>query len=110
MGWLKDKIKAFKAQRQLAKQIDPHNFKKMALEIRNLAALAAQITPHGKDIQRLIRNSMAEMDKLCDLANRPEFRRLSTGKKLILRQGLIESKEQLLESIESAPSPTDTLQ
>lgn len=109
-GWLKDKIEAWKAQRKLARQIQPRNFKEMAREIRDLALLASQLSPRGKDIQKLIRNILTEMDRLSELADRPEFRKLSTGKKLLLRQGLIESREQLLESIESAPSPTQTLQ
>lgn len=110
IGWFKEKIETFKAQRKLAKQIDPRNFKQLALEIRDLAVLASQLSPRGKDIQKLIRNVLVEMERLSELADRPEFRKLSTGKKLLLRQGLLESREQLLESIESAPSPTDTLQ
>jgi len=110
IGWIKDKVETIKAQRKLARQIDPSNFKKMAMEIRDLAVLASQLSPRGKDIQKLIRNVLTEMDRLSELADRPEFRKLTTGKKLLLRQGLLESREQLLESIESAPSPTDTLQ
>ncbi|QGY40808.1 hypothetical protein GM415_11960 [Pseudodesulfovibrio cashew] len=108
--WIKDKVEAFRAQRKLARQIQPKNFKRMAEEIRDLAVLASQLSPRGKEIQQLIRNVIIEMDRLRELADRPEFRRLSTGKKLLLRQGLQESREQLLESIESAPSPTDRLQ
>lgn len=108
--WIKDKYEAFQAQRKLAKQIQPKNFKQMAQEIRNLAVLASQLSPRGEDMQKLIRSVLTEMDRLTDLADRPEFRKLSTGKKLLLRQGLLESKEQLLESIESAPSPTERLQ
>lgn len=109
-GWFKEKIEAYKAQRKLAKEIDPRTFKAMAQEIRDLAVLASQLSPRSKDIRQLIRNILTEMERLSELADRPEFRRLTTGKRLLLRQGLIESREQLLESIESAPSPTDTLQ
>lgn len=110
LGWFKDKIEAWKAQRKLAKEIDPRNFKKMAQEIRDLALLASQLNPKGKDIQKLIRNVQVEMERLCALTDRPEFRRLTVGKRLLLKQGLKDSREQLLESIESAPSPTQTLQ
>ena len=110
MGWIKDKIEGFKAQRKLAKQIQPKNFKRLAQEIRDLAVLASHLKPQGKDIRKLIRNVMTEMDRLSELADRPEFRKLSTGKKILLRQGLQESREQLLDSIESAPSPTQTIQ
>ncbi|QJB58125.1 hypothetical protein [Pseudodesulfovibrio sp. zrk46] len=108
--WFKDKIEAFKAQRKLEKQINPREFKEMALDIRDLAVLASQLSPRDRDIQKLIRSVLSEMERLSELADRPEFRKLSTGKKLLLRQGLIESRERLLESIESAPSPTDRLQ
>ncbi|AMK12216.1 hypothetical protein [Pseudodesulfovibrio indicus] len=109
-GWLKDRIEAVKAQRKLARQVDPRSFKRMAMEIRDLALLASQLNPREKDIHKLIRSVIVEMDRLSELADRPEFRKLSTGKKLLLRQGLEESRVQLLESIESAPSPTQTLQ
>lgn len=109
-GWFRDKIETFKAQRKLAKEIDPRNFKELAQEIRDLAILASQLNPRGRDIQKLIRNVLVEMERLSDLADRPEFKRLSTGKRLLLKQGLKDSREQLLESIESAPSPTETIQ
>ena len=110
LGWLKDKIETFKAQRKLARQVDPYEFKKAAREIRDLAVLAVQLNPRERDIQKLVRNILVEMERLAELADRPEFRRLSTGKRLLLRQGLKESRDQLLESIESSPSPTHTLQ
>ena len=110
IGWFKDKIETWKAQRKLAQQVDPHNFKRLAHEIRDLAILASQLNPRDRDIRELIRNVLVEMDRLSDLTERPEFKRLSTGKRLLLKQGLKESREQLLESIESAPSPTETLQ
>jgi hypothetical protein len=110
LKWFKDKYQGFKAQRKLAKAIQPRKIKALALEIRDLAVLAAQLNPKGKDIQKLIRSVLTEMDKLSDLTDRPEFRKLSTGKKILLRQGLKDSREQLLETIESAPSPTSTLQ
>jgi len=108
--WFKEKYESFQAQQKLAKEIQPKKIKELALEIRDLAILAAQLNPKGKDIQKLIRNVLTEMDRLSELTERTEFRKLSTGKKILLRQGLKESKEQLLETIESAPSPTNTLQ
>lgn len=110
MGWFKDKVDSWKAQRKIEKQINPREFKEMAEDIRELAVLASQLSPKSKDIQKLIRNVLIEMDRLSDLTGRPEFRKLSTGKRLLLRQGLLDSREQLLDTIESAPSPTDTLQ
>lgn len=110
MGWFKDRIDTWRARRKLDREIDPRAIKRMAQEIRDLAMLAAQLGPRGKDIRALIRNIITEMDRLTELADKPEFRRLSPGKRLLLRQGLLESREQLLESIESTPSPTERLQ
>ena len=83
LRWFKDKIEAFQAQRKLARQTDPRNFKKMAEEIRDLALLASQLNPREKDIHKLIRNVMVEMERLSELADRPEFRKLSTGQKTV---------------------------
>lgn len=110
LGWIKEILENWKAQRKLASQIDPRNIKIMAQEIRDLAILASQLSPRGRDIQSLIRNILTEMERLSELADRPEFRKLSPGKRILLRQGLLESREQLLESIESAPSPTERIQ
>ncbi|WP_285906261.1 hypothetical protein [Pseudodesulfovibrio pelocollis] len=110
MGWLGDTIEAWRARRRLAREIDPRAIQRMAREIRDLAMLAAHLGPRGKDVRALIRNILAEMDRLTELTDRPEFRRLSPGKRLLLRQGLLESREQLLESIESTPSPTERIQ
>jgi hypothetical protein len=110
MGWFKDRIDTWRARRKLDREIDPRAIQRMAREIRDLAMLAAQLGPRGKDIRALIRNIITEMDRLTELADKPEFRRLSPGKRLLLRQGLLESREQLLESIEATPSPTERLQ
>ncbi|MBI9079028.1 MAG: hypothetical protein JEY79_04720 [Pseudodesulfovibrio sp.] len=109
-GWFKNKIADWKAQRKLTREINPRNFKQTAQDIRNLAVLASQLNPKEQRIRQLIKNILVEMDRLSDLADRPEFKQLSTGKRLLLRQGLKESRDQLLESIQSAPSPTETLQ
>ncbi|WP_419787537.1 hypothetical protein [Pseudodesulfovibrio sp.] len=108
--WLKKQKDTWQAKRKLARQINPRQFKQMAEEIRDLALLAAQLSPDGKDIRQLIRNIITEMDRLSEMVDKPEFRKLSIGKRLLLRQGLLESREQLMESIESAPAPTQTMQ
>ncbi len=110
INWLKDKIETWKAQRKLYRQVNPRNFKRMAEEIRELALLASQLNPKGQEIKKLIRNIIVEMERLSEYADRPEFKKLSPGKRLLLQQGLKESRDQLLESIDSAPSPTEKLQ
>jgi hypothetical protein len=109
-GWFKTMMAEWRARRKLDREINPRAIKEMAQEIRDLALLAAQLGPRGKEIRTLIRNILTEMERLSALADRPEFRKLSPGKRILLRQGLLESREQLLDSIESTPSPTETLQ
>lgn len=109
-GWAKEKWKSWRAYRKLIKEVDPKNFQRMAVEIRELAELAAQVCPYTEDIRDQIVNIQKEMDRLSNMVGKPEFRRLSTGKRLLLRQGLEQSKEQLLQAIESAPSPTEVIQ
>ncbi|WP_243545612.1 hypothetical protein [Pseudodesulfovibrio tunisiensis] len=107
---LKNMVQSWKAKRRLEKELDPANFQRMARELRDLAVLASQVCPPGMDVQHRIKSITVEMERLKQLAAAPEFRKLSTGRKLLLKQGLTQSRKQLLESIESAPSPTETLQ
>ncbi|GEM_PF-874007 len=107
---LKKKWKEWRSYRALVRQVDPQNFQRMAREIKELAQLAAQVSPENADIRSQISNIQREMDQLGEMAAKPEFRRLSTGKRLLLRQGLEQSKEQLIQAIEAAPSPTDLIQ
>lgn len=108
--WARKKWKEWRSYRDLLKQVDPQNFQRMAVEIRELAQLAAQVSPDSEDIRTQISNIQSEMDRLGEMAAKPEFRRLSTGKRLLLRQGLEQSKEQIIQAIEAAPSPTDVIQ
>jgi hypothetical protein len=50
------------------------------------------------------------MDRLAGHAGRPEFHRLPAGKRILLRQGLLQSREQLLETMQAAPPPPRLLQ
>lgn len=110
LGWIAEKWKSWRAYRKLIHEVDPRNFRKMAAEIHELAQLAARVCPPGQDLTEQIANIDREMERLEKMATRPEFRRLSTGKRLLLRQGLEESREQLLQAIGTAPSVTTTLQ
>ncbi|WP_147821989.1 hypothetical protein [Salidesulfovibrio onnuriiensis] len=108
--WMRKKWKEWQSYRALVRQVDPQNFQRMAREIRELAQLAAHVCPDSADIRMQISNIQHEMDRLDEMASQPEFRRLSTGKRLLLRQGLEQSKDQIIQAIEAAPSPTDIIQ
>ncbi|WP_018124852.1 hypothetical protein [Desulfovibrio oxyclinae] len=99
-----------KARRALAREVAPKNIRAMAVEVGELARLASQVSHASPELHELIENVRTEMARLENLAGKPEFRKLSTGKRILLRQGLLQSKEQLLESIDKAPTPTERLQ
>lgn len=108
--WIQQRWKSWRAYRKLIHEVDPSNFQKMAGEILELAQVAARVCPPGQELCEQITNIEREMSRLGEMAIRPEFKRLSTGKRLLLRQGLEESKEQLLQAIGTAPATTRTLQ
>lgn len=94
----------------VSRQINPESFRDMAGELRDLAKAAGRFWPQEHTFQEKIRRIQAEMEQLDRLASRPEFRRLSPEKRLQLRRSLMQSREQLLESVQSAPAPTRLLQ
>ena len=51
-----------------------------------------------------------ELSRLAELANRPEFCKLSTEQRLELRQGLLQVRTQILTTMQQGPSPTDFIQ
>lgn len=110
LSWLARRWRDYRAYRRLIAEADPAAILRMSREIRALAEAAAQICPGEEPLQSRIRSIQAEMSRLGRLAVRPEFRRLSPGKRILLRQGLMQSREQLLETLQTAPSPTRVLQ
>lgn len=110
LDWLRRFWQEFRANRRLAREIAPRSFRHMAAEIQGLAQAAARIGPREPEFLSRIREIEDEMVRLTDLVSRPEFRRLPANKRLMLRQGLAQSREQLLETINTAPAPTRILQ
>lgn len=66
--------------------------------------------PKQHQFHAKIKRIQSEMEQLDRLASKPEFKRLSAQKRLQLRESLLQSKEQLIETVQTAPSPTATLQ
>ncbi len=108
--WLQKKYKEFLERKRFAKEIDPESFRILAQELRELALVAERLWPVHHKFHTKIKRIQTEMEQLDRLASKPEFRRLSAQKRLQLRQSLIQSREQLIETVQTAPSPTATLQ
>lgn len=110
LAWLARRWRDHRAYRRLIAEADPRTILRMSREIRALAEAAAQSCPGEELLQSRIRSIQDEMSRLGRLAQRSEFRRLSPGKRILLRQGLTQSREQLLETLQTAPAPTRLLQ
>ena len=106
---LKTLLDGFSRRTGQAKQVN-EEIQDLALEIRELARVAGRINDNPKDLQEKIDRIMAEMDQLHRLTTKREFRRLSPENRMRLRQSLIQSRQQLIDSVRSAPTPTDLVQ
>ena len=96
--------------RKLAAEAHPRNILALTREIREMALVAARVCPDQEGPQARIQAILDETGRLDSLARLPDFKRLPPGKRILLRQGLLQSREQLLESIQAAPTPTRLLQ
>ncbi|GAB7024318.1 hypothetical protein [Salidesulfovibrio brasiliensis] len=99
-----------RARKALSREVSPLGIRTMAEEVGELARLAAQVSASTPELIQLTEQIKDEMEKLENLTAQPEFKKLSTGQRILLRQGLLQSKEQLLQSIDKAASPTHRLQ
>ncbi|BBD08642.1 hypothetical protein [Desulfovibrio ferrophilus] len=96
--------------RRLERQIAPKVFVELSAELKDLARTASKVRHDEPEFQTRVTRIQKEMKQLGELAGKPEFRRLTTAKRLELRKSLLLSKAQLLESMHNAEPPTDTLQ
>jgi hypothetical protein len=110
LGWLRKRWRDWRTWRRLAREAHPRKILDLTREIREMAALAAQVCPREEAVQSRIQAIQTEMDRLAGHAGRPEFHRLPAGKRILLRQGLLQSRGQLLETMQAAPTPTRLLQ
>jgi len=78
----------------------------MASELVDLAELASKIRPDEQAFQLKTRRIRQEMQELTRMTKRPEFRMLPSKKRLELRESLLTSREQLLQTLSDAPVAT----
>ncbi|WP_031479595.1 hypothetical protein [Maridesulfovibrio frigidus] len=109
-GWINDLISQTKYRLRLAKEINPQSFRIMAKEISELADACSLVCQPENDLLKRVEQIKIEMEQLTELTKQPQFKKLSTERKLELRKSLRQSREQILEMMQMAPSPTKLLQ
>ncbi len=92
------------------RQIHAREFRRMTSEITYLAEIAAKINPEHHQAMERLHKIRKEMNKLSRLVDSRDFSKIPPSARLELRQSLLSSREQLVETINHAPTPTDTLQ
>lgn len=110
LTWLREKIRALRERRRLAREIHPAAFRVMADELASLAELASKVRPEEQSFQIKARRIRQEMEELTRMTTRPEFRMLPSKKRLELRESLLSSRQQLLQTLSDAPVATTTRQ
>lgn len=105
-NWLTDFWSRLASRRRQARETHPRAFRDLARELRELAEVASRVWPEEPSFQRKIVNIREEMDQLDELASKPEFRLLPLKKRLELRESLLVSKTQLMDTVSTAPPPT----
>lgn len=110
LSWLKSAWRACLEHKRCSREIHPQAFKAMAHEIKELVVMAGLFGPVEDEFQAKLKRIKAEMDQLHSLAGRPEFRRLSRKRRLLLRRSLLQSREHLLQTVQNVPTPTSRLQ
>lgn len=102
--------KKMQAQSRLRREVSPDSFRATTEELRDLAALAGRLWPSDHEFQRRIRRIVDEMEQLDQLTSKREFNNLTLEKRMELKESLLESRKQLMETVQSAPPPTDRIQ
>lgn len=105
-SWLSRSIEKVFSHRRMRRETDPKAFRDLSRELRELAEIASRVWPEQKAFQNRINNIREEMDQLDELTSKPEFRLLPLKKRLELRESLLHSKTQLMDTVSTAPPPT----
>lgn len=109
-NWIKKQIARFRELRRLEREIDPESFRILARELRELALMAERLMPRHHKFHAKVKRIQTEMEELDRLISKPEFKRLSRQRRMQLRQSMIQSRDQIIETVKTAPAPTSMLQ
>ncbi|MBU1248832.1 MAG: hypothetical protein KKB70_09040 [Proteobacteria bacterium] len=99
---IRSRLQAWRTQQRLRREVMPRVFLRLTDEIADLARCAAISC---RDDTR-VRTMFGDLDELRQQATSPSFAKLSVERRLLLRQGLIQSRQQLIDSLQSAARPT----
>jgi hypothetical protein len=105
-AWIKRMIANLVTRRRVVRDTGPQAFQTLSREMRELAAIARRVWPEEPSFQSRIKSIQEEMDQLDELTAKPEFRLLSLQKRVELRESLLTSKTQLMDTVSTAPPPT----
>lgn len=108
--WLLERWKRFCSYRKLNKEVDPRTFHDLTQELTQLTRVIREILPRQNAFQNKLSQIEQEMAELERLTATAEFKRMNVKQKIELKRNLIRSRDQLLEAVQSAPTPTDFLQ
>ena len=97
-------------QQKEQRSVEPEVITAIAVDLRDLAARAAQFCHDSSGTAIRLKNLEAELKRLEVLANRPEFCKLSVEQRLELRQGLLHVRDQILNTMQKEQTPTDIVQ
>ena len=107
---LREKWRRVLEARRKAREIAPSTFLALSAELKELAETVSKLRQTDPGFLPRLQRIKQEMAQLEQLAAKPEFKRLPPAKRQELRDSLLSSREQLLESMQSAEPPTRTLQ
>jgi len=107
---IREWLKRLRNRQKLKALVEPEAFAGLSRELRDLARIAAGLWPDEPAFQNRVKRIQDEMNQLDAMASRPEFLGISPEKRLELRQSLISSRDQLMETVRRAEPPTTTTQ
>jgi predicted nuclease with TOPRIM domain len=94
-------------QRSVARQTDPKTLLELSHEVRALAEAVNRFWVDEPQFRDRLRKVEQEMQILEEIIRRPNFRLVSSEKRLQLRESLLESREHLLEAVKEAPTASN---
>lgn len=110
MKWFKNFIAELRDRMRYKSEIAPETIRRLATELAELASLAERMSPEESVKNDRIKRVLNEVTQLIELTGKVEFHRLSAQRRLELHHSLVQSKEQILSSMQNVPTPTDRIQ
>lgn len=92
------------------RQVHAREFRKIAREMAYLSDIAIRIGPDQSQTTEKLKSINKEMNRLINLVDSKDFARITPESRMELRESILASRKQLVETLHRAPTPTDTLQ